>query len=739
MPNYMAKNLLDLFGFPYISAPGEAEAECALLQQEGVVDAVLSDDVDTLMFGSTLTLRNWSSEGTRGNKNPTHVNAYHSKATKEGSSGLDRAGMILVALMSGGDYAPGGIPSCGPKIACEAARAGFGKDLCKISRKDRTSLNQWRERLEYELRTNESGFFRTKHRTLTIPEKFPDKTVLGYYTHPVVSSAEKIADLKKTIIWDGGVKVPELRAFTAEAFEWLGLPGAKKFIRVVAPALLVQKLWRRSISDEADGDNIKMKAEHENRLIKSVHGKRSHFITDGMPELRILFLPSETVGLDLSKEDTEAYLGMNLEDDSGSDVPEIAEVDEECPGSPSKRRGPSQFDPDKEQKMWIMETFAKLGVPLTVETWEEDMRNPKKYAARKAPNPKATEKSLIMTAQTNKLETYLKASKPRRASPEIAPKFTTKKIVEKPSLKQVHDQCRPALQELSEAASQERDEMMDEVMDEWDRVSRKLTGAKPAMRRNRGSAKASSKPPKATASRNCFNVPSDPAVSNKANPWTLSQPSSDIPMVESRVSKKHSASTKGRSAAQRDLDLETEKARRAAENAEIISLLSSPERAQMAARGLIPENYKTTSEKRIDGSTVNPKVIPTQSHGDESNSRGISNSSKPAVPVVSNISGHQDFSRATSHDETSVLSSQPLPPLPDSIVPRGLSKLYNDSHLAPRADESHRARTKKSSHKVVTLRESLAGAWKAVDEPALLLKNPKATFHGIEVIDLSED
>ena len=107
-------------------APGEAEAECALLQREGIVDAVLSEDVDTLMFGSGLTLRNWSSEG-RGNKSPTHVSAYYSKATKVGKSGLDREGMILVALMSGGDYITEGIPGCGIKAACEAARAGFGK------------------------------------------------------------------------------------------------------------------------------------------------------------------------------------------------------------------------------------------------------------------------------------------------------------------------------------------------------------------------------------------------------------------------------------------------------------------------------------------------------------------------------------------------------------------------------------------------------------------------------------
>ena len=118
------KQLLKLFGFPYHNAPGEAEAECALLQRHGLVDAVLSEDVDTLMFGSGITLRDWSSEGSRGNKAPTHVSLFDAKKTKEGKSGLDREGMILVALLSGGDYATEGLKGFGAKIACEAARAG---------------------------------------------------------------------------------------------------------------------------------------------------------------------------------------------------------------------------------------------------------------------------------------------------------------------------------------------------------------------------------------------------------------------------------------------------------------------------------------------------------------------------------------------------------------------------------------------------------------------------------------
>ncbi len=38
-------------------APGEAEAELAYLNRLGVIDAVLSDDVDNFLFGATLVMR----------------------------------------------------------------------------------------------------------------------------------------------------------------------------------------------------------------------------------------------------------------------------------------------------------------------------------------------------------------------------------------------------------------------------------------------------------------------------------------------------------------------------------------------------------------------------------------------------------------------------------------------------------------------------------------------------------
>lgn len=38
-------------------APGEAEAELAYLNRIGVIDAIITDDVDTFLFGATMLIR----------------------------------------------------------------------------------------------------------------------------------------------------------------------------------------------------------------------------------------------------------------------------------------------------------------------------------------------------------------------------------------------------------------------------------------------------------------------------------------------------------------------------------------------------------------------------------------------------------------------------------------------------------------------------------------------------------
>lgn len=357
------------FGFPFHNAPGEAEAECALMQKRGVVDAVLSEDVDTVMFGCTKSLRDWSSES-KNSKTPTHVSVYDAKnGDLSGGIRLGREDMILVALMSGGDYLPDGIPGCGVKVACEAARAGYGKTLCRLKGSDKAGLQQWREDLSHELKTNESGYFRTKHKALTIPDDFPNLEVLRYYTNPVVSPVSTIDSLESKLENLEPIHLESLREYTREEFGWDFRIGAIKFIRVLCAALLASKLQ----SGEAEKQG----------LVKQISKSRQDFSTDAEPELRLAYIPSEVVPIDLSQEvdeaDSYSRSGLGVNDE---DLDEAADKEAEATNSSQL----TLADVTKIDRVWVLEELASRTVAPSVSAWKESQAL--KAAVQKSPKKK---------------------------------------------------------------------------------------------------------------------------------------------------------------------------------------------------------------------------------------------------------------------------------------------------------------------------------------------------------------
>lgn len=393
--------MIRLFGFATHDAPGEAEAECALLQQHGIVDAVLSEDVDTIMFGCTKTLRNWTAEG-KGSA-PTHISMFdvHDRSIQE--SGLDREGMVLVALMSGGDYLPDGIPGCGIKVACEAAKAGFGKSVCQLKASDQKGIEAWRASLAHELRTNEQGYFRNRHKALTIPEDFPNIEVLRYYTHPAVSQISSLAKIRENMDQHRAVDILGLREFSRETFGWDYRIGAIKFVRVLAPALLVQKLLR----------------EDAQSFVKRVSSRRTHFSTDATPELRLTFIPQEvlpSINLDDEVEEVISFgrdgLALNSDDDFESPADPI-------PGS--SQATVKMYDITKPEMAWVLETVSKKAIPDLVQAWEE------KGAIRKSPaKKKAVDGKTKKTVMPNgALDRFVSITKPVSATQSQAASKTT--------------------------------------------------------------------------------------------------------------------------------------------------------------------------------------------------------------------------------------------------------------------------------------------------------------------------
>jgi len=104
------QQLLQMFGIPYITAPMEAEAQCAELVHLGLVDGIVTDDSDIFLFGGTRVYKNMFNQA-------KFVECYLTNDL-ESEYSLDRQKLIRLAHLLGSDYTEG-LPGVGPVTALE--------------------------------------------------------------------------------------------------------------------------------------------------------------------------------------------------------------------------------------------------------------------------------------------------------------------------------------------------------------------------------------------------------------------------------------------------------------------------------------------------------------------------------------------------------------------------------------------------------------------------------------------
>ncbi|MDV3243702.1 MAG: flap endonuclease-1 [Nitrososphaerales archaeon] len=113
-----AKQLLDAMGIPYVDAPSEGEAQASVMAAEGTVNAVASQDHDSLIFGAPVLVRNVTISGKRRlpskgitiNVQPERIAL---KAVLE-ETGLSREQLVDFAILLGTDFNPDGFEGVGP-------------------------------------------------------------------------------------------------------------------------------------------------------------------------------------------------------------------------------------------------------------------------------------------------------------------------------------------------------------------------------------------------------------------------------------------------------------------------------------------------------------------------------------------------------------------------------------------------------------------------------------------------
>ena len=111
--------MLRLFGIPYITAPMEAEAQCAELVTLRLVEGIITDDSDVFLFGGNKVLKNLF------NQSQTVECFLLSDLQRELS--LERDKLIRLAYLLGSDYVEG-LPGVGPVMAMEIIQEFPGED-----------------------------------------------------------------------------------------------------------------------------------------------------------------------------------------------------------------------------------------------------------------------------------------------------------------------------------------------------------------------------------------------------------------------------------------------------------------------------------------------------------------------------------------------------------------------------------------------------------------------------------
>ncbi|KAI9993604.1 hypothetical protein PInf_015889 [Phytophthora infestans] len=225
-------SLLRLFGVPFLVSPMEAEAQCAALEQLGLVDGVITDDSDIFPFG-----------GQRVYKNIFHhqkfVEAFSARDIEQ-ELGFSREQIIALALLLGSDYTDGvrgigivnatEIAAAYPKIeglrefkdwVGEFNVAEEAQRVASSSKKKKKRVSKGKEDesggdSDSEDETVRERFQRshaTARRKWELGDEFPSKQVVQAYMSPQVDRSDA------RFSWSAP-DVASLRNYCAKAFGW---------------------------------------------------------------------------------------------------------------------------------------------------------------------------------------------------------------------------------------------------------------------------------------------------------------------------------------------------------------------------------------------------------------------------------------------------------------------------------------------------------------------------------------
>ncbi|XP_051487941.1 DNA excision repair protein ERCC-5 isoform X2 [Apus apus] len=244
-----SQELLRLFGIPYIEAPMEAEAQCAMLDLTDQTSGTITDDSDVWLFGARHVYKNFFSQ----NK---YVE-YYQYVDFQNQLGLDRSKLINLAYLLGSDYTEG-IPNVGFVTAMEILNEFPGHGLEPLLK----FAEWWNEaQKNKKLRPNPHDTkVKKKLRELQLSAGFPNPAVAEAYLKPVVD------ETRGSFTW-GKPDVEQIREFCQDHFGWT----RTKIDEILLPVMKQLNLQQTQLRI----DSFFRLAQHEKQAIKSQRLRRA--------------------------------------------------------------------------------------------------------------------------------------------------------------------------------------------------------------------------------------------------------------------------------------------------------------------------------------------------------------------------------------------------------------------------------------------------------------------------------
>lgn len=253
------QELLTRFGIPYITAPMEAEAQCAELLKLELVDGIITDDSDVFLFGGDRVYKNMFHE--------KHYVEFYSGQDIERELGLNRLKLIELAQLLGSDYTEG-LKGIGPVNSMEIL-AHFG---------DLTNFRIWFTEGQFDTgkQKNEEIFLKNLRKKMVknnviLDNQFPDKRIDQAYLQAEVDKD------KTKFVW-GTPDLDRIRTFLMSSVGW----SQERVDQVLVPLIRDLNNKKREGTQSTLGEFYPVDSFNQKRLKSLKLGKRINQASERM-------------------------------------------------------------------------------------------------------------------------------------------------------------------------------------------------------------------------------------------------------------------------------------------------------------------------------------------------------------------------------------------------------------------------------------------------------------------------